>query len=245
MTVKEVSKLTGVSVRALHYYDEIGLLKPAELTPSGYRLYGSESLERLQQILLFRELEFSLKEIGQILDAPGFDRENALKEQIKLLKLKKEHFESLIAFAEQIESTGGNHMSFQVFDKTTQEKYKAQAKKKWGNTPAYREYEQKTAGYSDEKQAYLAGEMMAIFKEFGEHRQDAPTHEAVQALVKKLRDFITAHYYTCTDEILAGLGQMYAAGGDMTENIDAAGGEGTALFAARAIAAYCQAADKT
>lgn len=89
-TVKEVSKLAGVSVRTLHYYDTIGLLKPTEVTGAGYRLYDDTALERLQAILLFRELEFSLKEIKNIMDSSGFDRRKALEQQIKLLELKRE-----------------------------------------------------------------------------------------------------------------------------------------------------------
>ena len=93
MTVNEVSKLTGVSIRTLHYYDEIGLLHPSEITEAGYRLYDDTALERLQQILLFRELEFPLKEIKGVLDAPNFDRNRALEQQIELLTMKKEHLE--------------------------------------------------------------------------------------------------------------------------------------------------------
>lgn len=89
MTVNEVSKLTGVSIRTLQYYDTICLLKPIEYTESGYRLYDDTSLERLQQILLFKELEFPLKEIKKIIDAPNFDRNKALEQQIELLTMKK------------------------------------------------------------------------------------------------------------------------------------------------------------
>ena len=96
MTVNEVSKLTGVSARTLHYYDTIGLLKPAQMTESGYRLYDDAALERLQSILLFRELQFPLKEIRNILDSPNFDRNKALDQQITLLRMKKEHIENLI-----------------------------------------------------------------------------------------------------------------------------------------------------
>ena len=106
MTVNEVSKITGVSIRALQYYDTIGLLKPGRYTESGYRLYDDTALERLQQILLFRELEFPLKEIRQILDAPNFDREKALEQQIELLTMKKEHLENLINFARKIKRLG-------------------------------------------------------------------------------------------------------------------------------------------
>ena len=106
MTVKEVSRLTGVSVRTLQYYDRIGLLHPAGYTESGYRLYDDATLETLQQILLFRELEFPLKQISQIIHAPDFDRNRALEQQITMLQLKKEHLENLILFARGIQLTG-------------------------------------------------------------------------------------------------------------------------------------------
>ena len=95
-TVKQVSELTGVSVRTLHHYDAIGLLKPAAVTKAGYRLYDDAALERLQQILLFRELQFPLKEIKMILESPCFDRDQALEQQITLLTLRKEQLEKLI-----------------------------------------------------------------------------------------------------------------------------------------------------
>ena len=99
MTVHEVSRLAGVSIRTLQYYDKIGLLHPAGYTDAGYRLYDDTELERLQHILLFRELEFPLKDIRAILDSPDFDRSKALEQQIELLKLKKEHLDNLINFA--------------------------------------------------------------------------------------------------------------------------------------------------
>ncbi|MBQ2776576.1 MAG: MerR family transcriptional regulator, partial [Peptococcaceae bacterium] len=88
-TVKEVSNLTGVSVRTLHHYDAIGLLKPTELTEAGYRLYDDTALERLQMILLFRELQFPLKDIKVILDNPAFNQTEALSQQIALLELQR------------------------------------------------------------------------------------------------------------------------------------------------------------
>ncbi len=238
MTVNEVKKLTGLSVRALHYYDKIGLLTPAEITEKGYRLYDGKSLERLQEILLFKELEFSLKDIKNIIESPDFDRKKALSEQIKLFTLKKEHFENLISFAKQIESKGEYAMDFNVFNKEKIENYKAEAKKLWGNTDAYREYEKKTADYSADKQKLLSKEMMDIFKEFGANKEKSPTDIEVIGLVKKLQDFITYNYYTCTNQILSSLGQMYTAGGEMTENIDSAGGNGTANFVSSAINAF-------
>ena len=99
MTVHEVSKISGVSIRALHYYDKIGLLPATEVSNAGYRLYDDTSLERLQYILLFKELEFSLKEIKNILDNPEFDQSKALEQQIQLLELRKEHLQNLIDLA--------------------------------------------------------------------------------------------------------------------------------------------------
>lgn len=239
LTVHEVSQRSGVSIRTLQYYDKIGLLKPAEYTDAGYRLYDDEQLERLQQILLFRELEFPLKDIQKILDAPDFDREKALDQQIALLKLQKEHLEKLLRFARGLK--GEPTMNFDVFDTSKMEDYTRQAKETWGQTEAFREFEEKNAGRTAEDQQKLAGGMMAIFEEFGALKDTAdPEGNEAQALVRKLQGYITTHFYTCTDEILAGLGQLYTAGGAMTDNIDKAGGPGTAAFASAAIAACCK-----
>ncbi len=239
MTVKEVSRLTGVSIRTLQYYDNIGLLKAAAHTPSGYRLYDDAALEWLQQILLFRELEFPLKDIRRILQSSDFDRRKAVDQQIRLLQMKKEHIDRLIALARGIYATGGNIMDFSAFDTSKLDDYTRQAKQQWGNTPAYAEYQNKSAGRTRDDQAALGAGLMEIFAEMGRIRQTDPAAPASQALVQKLRDYITCHYYTCTDGILRGLGQMYAAGGELAGNIDAAGGSGTALFAGEAIEACC------
>lgn len=239
-TVTQMAKLTGVSVRTLHHYDALGLLKPTKVTESGYRLYDEEAEKRLHTILLFRELEFPLKEIQAILESDNFDRMEALRQQIRLLELKREHLDTLIAHAKKLERTGGKNMSFKAFDKSKMEGYAAQAKEKWGKTQAYREFEEKTKGQSSEDQLSAGERLMDIFREFGEIRDQDPGSPQAQALVKKLRDFITANYYTCTKQILAGLGQMYVAGDSMTDNINAAGGEGTADFASRAISIFCK-----
>lgn len=241
MTVHEVSEKTGVTVRALRFYDEKGLLKPAKVTEAGYRLYDRASLERLQQILLFRELEFSLSDIKRILDSPGFDRKKALEQQIRLLTLKKEHTERLLSLALEMKNgKGEKEMSFDAFDKKKMEAYAAEAKKIWGGTKAWREYEEKAGGKTEAEQKDAAAGLMEIFAEFGKIMDERPEGQNAQELVKRLQDYITAHFYTCTDEILAGLGQMYAAGGEMTDNIDRAGGTGTAAFAARAIETHCK-----
>ena len=238
-TVNEVSKITGVSVRTLHHYDAIGLLKPAKVTEAGYRLYDTASLQRLHAILLLKELQFSLKDIKEILDAPGFDPMEALQQQIGLLELQRQHLTELIDHARQIQKTGVMTMDFSAFDKTQMDEYAAQAKAKWGHTGAYKEFEQKTAGQSHQQQKAAGNALMDIFAEFGHLRHLSHEGKEAQALVAKLQSFITEHYYTCTPEILRGLGQMYIAGDSMTENIDRAGGEGTAEFVHMAIEGYC------
>ena len=239
MTVHEVSALTGVSIRALRYYDEIGLLPPAQYTEAGYRLYDDAALERLQQILLFRELEFPLKEIKAIVSSPGFDRQTALEQQLTLLELKRQHLDELIALARSIKTMGGNTMDFSAFDTKKMDEYAARAKAAWGETEAYREYEQKSSGRTPARSQTLAAGLMAIFSEFAAVKDRGPASPEARTLVEKLRDYISEHYYRCTDEILSGLGRAYGCGGEFTENINKAGGPGTAEFASAAIAAYC------
>ena len=239
-TVKEVSRITGVSVRALHHYDVIGLLKPTQVTDAGYRLYDAQALQRLQAILFFRELQFPLKEIRAILDSPNFDPDEALSAQIRMLELQREHLDKLITHARQIQETGVNTMDFSAFDTTKLDTYAAEAKRRWGNTDAYKEYEKKTAGQSKQQLQSTGDGLMDIFREFGAVRNTDPASPEAQALVQKLQCYITEHYYTCTPQILRGLGRMYIAGDSMTENIEKAGGEGTANFAHRAIEIYCR-----
>lgn len=240
MTVNEVAKLTGVSIRTLQYYDSIGLLPPTDYSEAGYRLYDDTAMERLQQILLFRELEFPLKEIKMIVDAPDFDRDKALEQQIELLTMKKEHLENLITFARKVKTTGVNKMDLNVFDTTKMDEYAKKAKEQWGQTKEYKEYEEKTSSQSLDSQKKEWQDLMLIFVEFGKMKDKEPDSEEVQLEVKKLQEYISEHFYKCTKEILKGLGAMYASGGEFTENIDKAAGVGTAVFAAKAIEIYCE-----
>ena len=131
-------------------------------------------------------------------------------------------------------------MDFSAFDRSKQETYAAEAKKRWGKTDAYKEFEEKTAGQSQAQQDSAAQGLMAIFAGLGAIRTADPASPEAQAKVKELQEYITAHYYTCTKQILRGLGMMYNAGDEMTANIDAAGGEGTAKFTHEAIEIYCK-----
>jgi len=236
-TVNEVSRLTGVSVRTLHHYDAIGLLKPARVSEAGYRLYDDVSLARLQNILLLRELRFSLKEIGEILDRPGFDSAAALEDQIRLLEMERERIGRLIDLARNIQKRGAADMSFDGFDRTEQDAYRQEVRERWGSTQAYHEYEEKAHAGKD---FGAAGEaMMALFAEIGALRGKDPADEAVQRRVEALQAFITENFYTCTKETLSGLGQMYIVDERFRRNIDKAGGEGTAAFVSRAIGIFC------
>lgn len=239
-TVKEVSKLTGVSVRTLHHYDAIGLLHPTRVTDAGYRLYDDTALARLQSILLFRKLQFPLKEIRQILDAPQFDPKDALNAQIELLEMQRRHLDELIAYARQIQQSGGTVMDFTKFDTTEMDTYAQEVKSRWGKTDAYREYQEKSQGKTGAQMQSAGDGLMEVFAEIGTLRGADPASEQVQAMVAKLQQFITENFYTCTKQILAGLGQMYAADERFRENIDRAGGAGTAEFVCKAIEIYCK-----
>ena len=231
-----MSKLTGVSVRTLHHYDAIGLLKPTKVTEAGYRLYDDAAVSRLQTILLFRELQFPLKEIKNIFAQPDFDVQRALDDQITLLTLQKERLERLIALAR--ERKKGVNMDFSAFDRSELDAYTAEAKEKWGDTAAYREFEKNGKSTAENNAAGEA--LMRILANIGANRTLAPDAPAVQEKVKALQEHITKNFYPCTKGILASLGQMYTQDERFRTNIDAFGGEGTAAFAARAIESYCK-----
>ena len=233
-TIHEVSQLAGVSVRTLHHYDAIGLLPPTALTEAGYRLYDDTALVRLQSILLFRELEFPLKTIRRILDDPGFDQNAALLDQIKLLELRRKRLGKLIALARETMKTGGIPMKFDAFDKTEQERYAAEVREKWGGTAAYQAYQRR----EKDGTAGDPAQMMEWFAALGQMKALDPAAPEVQAAIHALRQFITDQFYPCTPEILAVLGEMYAADERFRRNIDKAGGDGTAEFVAKAIRAY-------
>lgn len=239
-TVHELSEISGVTARALRHYDAVGLLKPTEVSAAGYRLYDDTALERLQQILLFRELEIPLKEIKEILSEPGFDKGAALEQQINLLTMKKERLENLISFARGIQFKGVKAMDFSVFDTKKIDEYAKQAKEKWGHTAEYKESEKKRQNRSDEQENDVIKNFMHLFEEFGAMKKLEPKDSKVQAQAKKLQDYITQHFYKCSNEILLSLGQMYAECGEFTDNIDSAGGAGTAEFTAEAIRIYCK-----
>ena len=237
MQIQEFARLSGVSVRTLHYYDQIGLLRPAVVdAQTGYRFYDETSLLRMQEILFYRELDFPLKSIAEILASPHYNKEEALEEQRKLLTLKKERLERLIG---AIDGALKGENVMKVFENSKMEQYMNEAKARWSKTEAWQEYEKKSAGRTMEAEKDLSEQLMEFFGRFGALRGEEPDSEPVQQTVAALQQFITENYYTCTKEILRNLGMMYTAIGSMKDNIDARGGAGTAELAGRAIEIYC------
>jgi DNA-binding transcriptional MerR regulator len=243
LTVRETAKLTGISVRTLHYYDEIGLLKPTVKTEAGYRYYDKEALAVLQEILLYRELDFSLKEIKEILSMPDYDRKKALKAHKELLILKQKRLSGLIKLVDET-MKGDHNVSFKEFKmdeiNEAKEKYGKEARERWGATEAYKVSEKKTSAYGEKDWERIAVETSEIFSGFAACVQDNEKPDSPRAmdLVEQWKALITKYYYPCTDEILAGLGEMYVADGRFMENIDRSG-SGTAAFMSQAIKACC------
>ena len=242
MHINEFAKLTGVSVRTLHYYDEIGLLKPAFVDKqNGYRFYDEVSLERMQEILFYREMDFSLKSICEIVSSPDYDRQSALSKQRQLLVLKKERLERIIA---ALDGVGKGENIMKAFDnsefETARKQYETEAKERWGKTNAYKEHAEKTKAYSKDRWQDVNAGMEDIFKEFAVCMENgnAPDSKEAVKLAGKLQDYITENYYTCTKEILAGLGQMYVVDERFKNNIDKCG-KGTAEYVSEAIKAFC------
>ncbi|PWL41252.1 MAG: MerR family transcriptional regulator [Clostridiales bacterium] len=240
-SVSEVAKLTGISVRTLHYYDEIGLLKPSELSESRYRYYDREALAELQQILFYRELDFPLREIREMMQSPGYDRREALRNHRELLKLKRERLDRLIGLADDT-LKGEKDMSFEAFDvtavETARKQFAEETKSRWGNTSAYAESERRAGGYSKEDWTGIQAEMDGIFRSFAALVGKNPASPEAQELVRRWQVHITAHYYDCTEEIIAGLGEMYLCDERFQKNLDQYG-EGTAAFVSEAIRYYC------
>lgn len=237
-TVHQVMELSGLTARTLHHYDAIGLLPPTAVTEAGYRLYDDAALARLQTIMLFRELEFPLKDIKTILDDPNFDQKEALAQQIKLLELRREHLGRLIKLAQELQQKGDDKMDFQAFDHIEMDQYAQEVKDRWGGTAAYAESMEKLKGKTKEEKDTMGDGLMALLTQLGTLKEQGPDSDLAQKKVAEVQRYITDHFYHCTDEILAGLGQMYIGDERMRQNIDKAGGAGTAAFAAQAIETY-------
>ena len=246
--IKEVADMVGVSVRTLHHYDQIGILKPESVTTAGYRLYTEVDLERLQQVLFFKELDFNLQEIKEILDNPSFDRKHALKTHRELLIEKKKRLDKIIKSVDKtIDSIeGGIDMSkkemFEGFDMTEieahKEKYAEETKQKYGKTDAYKESMKKTSKYTKEDWARIKASNERIYGKIVANMDKGIEDPEVQKAVGELRQEITDNYYNCTVEIFRGLGDLYVNDPRFTANIDKYK-EGLAEFLSEAMHYYC------
>lgn len=243
-TVGEISRLAGITVRTLHHYDEIGLVSPSGRTDSGYRLYGRADIERLQEVLLFRELDLGLGEIKEIIDAPAYHREAVLHQQRERLVARAER---LLDIADAVERTinaqqTGAEMTaeeiLEVFGDFDPGEYRAEAEERWGGTEAYADSMRRTASYTAADWRKLRAEAAAIDRELLELKAAGvpPTSAEAMDLAERHRGHITTWFYECTPEIHAGLGQMYVADERFRKNIDRAG-KGFAGYLAAAIEA--------
>lgn len=241
LKISELAKRARVSVRTLHHYDKIGLLKAASVSEAGYRYYDQASIEKLELILYFRELDFPLSEIARIIKDPKLDRSEILKDQYQLLSLKRDRLNRLLKQLDN--SIKGGVMSLEEFDMSeieeAQEKYGKEAEERWGHTDAYKESARRTSRYTRDDWARISAEQEVIYSGFAQMAADKadPSSEEAKALAKAWQKSISDNFYPCSDEILAGLGQMYIADARFTENIDKHG-EGTAAFMSAAIDAY-------
>ena len=223
MTVNEVSKISNVTVRALQYYDKIGLLKPEKVGGNGYRLYGNGDLETLQQILFFKEIGFPLAKIAEILKDGDFDRIGALRQHKKILELKQKRLQEMIELTDRI-IKGENTMSFKEFDDTQIKehikKYEEEVKEKWGGTKTYKQSAQKTSKYTEADWKKIKAEADGIYTLFISHMESGDTADKACGAVEKWQEHITRYYYECSDEMLLGLADMYVNDPRFTKNID-------------------------
>ena len=222
-TVKQIAQLAGVTLRTLRYYDKIGLLTPSTRTEAGYRIYSLEDVEKLQQILFFRELDFPLSRILEILNNPAFDRRDALKMQAAHLEKRAERYLKLSRLAKETLSNleGGNQMDkkdlFEGFDyekmMEEQKQYEAEVKERWGNTEAYKESMTKTSKYTREDWERINEIQMKNLKDLCDLYRAKVSHDdpRVQEVVDSSRKFISDNFYECSLEALSGLGRMYVA----------------------------------
>jgi DNA-binding transcriptional MerR regulator len=241
MRVKEVAELVGVSVRTLHYYDEIGLLTPDSTTESGYRLYSDDNLDTLQQILFFRELGFSLKEIKRILGSPSFNRQEALIMHRKMLRKKRDQLDKMLGTIDKTikhlkgELEMANEEKFRGFD-FSHNPYEEEARKIWGDK-AVDDSNTKIACMSEDKQRALVEEMESIYRRLAALRHGPPESDEAQAAIKAWYDLLNANFSTYSPETFKTLGQMYVDDERFTESIDRFG-KGLAVFMRNAMAVF-------
>jgi DNA-binding transcriptional MerR regulator len=215
-TVGEVAELAGVTVRALHHYDELGLLSPSGRSEAGYRLYSYDDLARLREILIWRTLGFPLTEIGALLDDPGHDRLAALERQRELIERE---IERLGALAGAVDAAIAAHANGTRLEETTMFEgfdpadYEDEARERWGDTEAYRESTRRTARYGEAEWAAIRDESNAIVRDLvALLRAGAPADgPEARVLAERHREHISRWFYPCSRVMHRGLGEMYVS----------------------------------
>lgn len=241
MKVKEVAELVGVSIRTLHHYDQIGLLTPKEITDSGYRLYSEENLETLQQILFFKELGFTLKEIKKIINSPSFNRQEALILQRNMLIEKRKKVDKMIEtidktikhLAGEIQIT--NEERFEGFNVEFNQ-FEEEARLRWGNH-SIDEINEKLKKISKDEQNDLSDRWDTIFNKLACLRHQSPESQKVQATIKEWYDFLNKNFSKYSLDAFYGLGQLYINDERFTKNIDQYG-KGLAKFMSEAMEVF-------
>lgn len=244
LTVGAIACLAGVTVRTMHHYDAIGLVSPGERTTAGYRRYGRAEVARLQEVLFFRELGFSLDQIKEIVGRPNYHRAAALVRHRSLLERKAGHLQALLDAvdaaieAEKRGTTMTNEEMLEVFGDFDPARYAEEVEQRWGDTDAYRESARRTKSYTKATWQQIGREAAEVNDAFlALMAAGVPAHSPqARAVAERHRAHIAKWFYDCTPEIHRGLGQMYVTDPRFTENIDKAG-PGLAAYMSAAIAA--------
>ncbi len=244
MNPNEVAALTGVSVRTLHHYDQLGLLRPVRNPDNGYREYTDTDLDLLQQILFFRECGFSLRRIRELLESSGYDRDKAYALQKQYLLSEMRRINAMLHTLEQTIKASKGELIMTTKDKFTgfdfsKNPYEAEARRLWGDSAVDRSSEAFASKTADEKHQ-LERNMNTLFERLASVRNEAPDSETAQEQIDKMYRFFNKHFgvhYTL--EAFAGLGQMYVNDPRFTKNIDHFG-EGLSAFLAKAMAVYAK-----
>ena len=245
-TVNDITKITGITRRTLHYYDEIGLLKAASLTPQGYRLYSKNDFERLQVILFFKEMNLPLKEIQHILQLPKQEQNNLLKKHYAILSNKKQKLEQLLINLEQYLS-GRDIFDLIIFDNTDvlpiREQYSREANYLYGETEKYKEYERNIAQLTQDKkeEAFnkFESDMKRMFKLFAGQVKESPSSDKVQTLVYEW-ECCFQKFFVCDKEILKCIANAYKFDNRFRNYINQFSNDDLSDFIYQAIIQYCE-----
>ena len=238
--VKELAQIANVSVRTLHHYDEIGLLRPSQRSASGYRKYDQGDVLRLQQILIQRELGLPLEEIRRCLDDPGFDQRRALLAQREQLRTRARHTAGMLQAVERAlaaldpRKTEEEMDPKQLFDGFDPAQYEAEAEQRWGSSEAFRESARRTKGYSSEDWQRFAAEQAALYAEAWAllTAGEPPDGERAGAVAERHRALIDRWFYPCSLEMHRGLASLYEGDPRFAANIDRHGAGLTAFLVA-------------